>query len=193
AAHRPADASLWQRLHARALEAGDTFISNECRSALARIEGEQGPSVLVCDATTNRTSQNVERLLAHFGPSPTRADACLAIAKWKEMTGELLEAMRFTERAFLLEPTRYETARAWLLFLCMNRAEDRAAKFVARLALDSRWAGDAFLRLISGVLERLPPATGANVVAWCRPFVERQPGGRGWLAKSYTTVGQPSE
>ena len=30
-----------------------------------------------------------------------------------------------------------------------------------------------FGSLISGLIERLPPATGVHVVAWCIPFVER--------------------
>ena len=193
AAHRPADAALWLRMHARSSELGNAALANEARSSLVRIEGEQGASVIVCDAASNRDLQSVERLLAHFGASPLRADACLALAKWKANSGEIPEAMRLTERAFILEPTRYETARAWLILLGTSAAEDRAAKLVARLAADSRWAGEPFRRLIVGVLEKLPPAFGANVVAWCRPFVEREPGGLGWLAQCYKTVGKPSD
>ncbi len=193
AAHRPSDASLGMRLHARALEAGNAAIAAEARTSLVKLEGEQGPSVAICDAAASRDSRNVERLIALFGPSPSRADACLAIAKWKAETGEMAEAMRLAERAFILEPTRYEAARAWLMLLCTHGAENTAAKFVARLALDSRWAGDPFRRLISGLIERLPPATGVSVVTWCIPFVEREPGGRGWLAKCQKTVGLSNE
>jgi cellulose synthase operon protein C len=190
AGHRPSDVALWMRLHERARELGNTALATEARMALAKIEGEHGLAAAICDAASTGNSQTMGRLLSLLGPSPNRADACLVLAKWKAETGERTEALRLTERAFTLEPTRYESARAFLIVLCTNGGDERAAKLVARLASDSRWAGDPFRRLIRGVIERLPPETGANVAAWCRPLVEREPGGLGWLAECLKAVGK---
>lgn len=190
AGHRPADTSLWLRLHARALEAGNRTVADEARAALVRIEGDRGPSVLLCDAATARGSERLASLLAVFGQNPTSADACLAIAKCRAESNEIPEAMRLTERAVTLEPTRYEPARAWIVLLCTNGAADRAAKYVGRLAADARWAGEPFRRLIRSALEKLPNEQGAAIVPGCRPLVERDPGGRGWLAAAFDSVGR---
>lgn len=189
AAHRPSDAALWMRLHERAAEENDAAVTGEARAALAKIEGDGGPSVLVCDATAGKDSRNADRLLAAFGPSPTRADACLALAKLKADAGETPEALRLTERAFTLEPTRYESARAYAALLCRTGADDRAAQILTRLAVDPRWAGEPFRRMVRGVLAQLPPEAAEKVLAWCRPLVAHQPGGLGWLGQCYTAIG----
>ncbi len=193
AAHRPSDAGLWYRLHERAMEGGQKPVAAEARAALSKIEGEKGLSVSLCDASALLDQDRVTRLLDAFGPSPNRAEACLVIARWKEESGDRSEALRLTERAFTLEPTRFETARAMIRLLCIPGSEDRAAKFITRLAGDSRWAGEPFRRLITGVIERVPAEMGIKVMAWCRPALDREPGGRGWLAKCYQALQQPNE
>jgi tetratricopeptide (TPR) repeat protein len=193
AAHRPTDASLWLRLHERALEAGNAAVAAEARAALAKIEGESGPGVAVCDTRVNRDAASAGRLVAACSAAPNRADACLALAAVRAKAGDAAEAARLTERAFVLEPTRYESARAWLVYLCQTGATDRAAKLVAQLAADSRWAGEPFRRLMAGVIERVPPAVGATVVTWCKPLVERDPGGLRWLAQCSAAVGKANE
>ncbi|HEY2909377.1 MAG TPA: hypothetical protein VGI99_03980, partial [Gemmataceae bacterium] len=191
ASHRPTDASLLFRLHARAIAIKETVVAQEARAALVKIEGEKGDSVLLCDAAVHSDTECMERLRVRFGESPTNADACLALARWKDQGGDTPEAMRLAERAYLLEPTRYETTRACLIALWKHGSEDDAKKFLTQLAIDSRWASGPFRRLLGGVLPQLPEGTAHAVVAWCQPFVQREPGGLGWLAECYTAVGQP--
>ena len=189
ATHRPTDAAVWMRLHERSTAAGDERTAASARAALGRIEGENGAAVLLCDALGAKDPKIAERLVATFGPSPNRADACLSLARLKALAGDPAEELRLTERAFTLEPTRHETIRAWLALLGRTGADDRAMKFVARLAADPRWAGEPFRRLVRRAAEQLPPATTMKLLAWCRPFVEKEPGGLGWLAGRYAAVG----
>jgi tetratricopeptide (TPR) repeat protein len=193
AAHRPTEAAVWLRLFERATNAGDAATAAEARAAIVKIEGEAGPSVVICDAAGSQDSRIADRMLAVFGPAPNRADACLVLARIKEKAGDIPEATRLTERAFVLDPTQFEATRAWVALLCSAGANERAAKLVARLAADPRWAGEPFRRMVGGVIERLPPVVGANVVAWCRPLVERDPGGPGWLAACCVTVGKAAD
>src|SRR5205085_318414 len=114
-----------------------------------------------------------------------RSDACLALAKLRSSAGDESEAVRLTERAFRLEPTRFETARAYLTRLVRHGDDGQASKLVVRLATDPRWAGEPFRRVARGVMLDVSPQDGAKVVAWCRPLVEKEAGGLGWLAECY--------
>lgn len=180
AARRPADVSVWLRLHERAVEAGDAGAAAEARAAVARIEGVAGPSVLLCDAVAGTGTDLAGRLVAVFGPSPDRWEACLALAKRSTDPGE---AARLTGRAFVLEPTRYETAHAWLTRLAKSDPAGAEA-LTTRLHADPRWAGAPFLRLMAGVVRALPPDARGRTVAFCRPLVGKDPGGHGWLPES---------
>jgi tetratricopeptide (TPR) repeat protein len=182
ATRRPTEAAGWRRLAERAADAADATTVAEARAALAKIEGESGPSVLVCDARVSPDPKAAERLTAAVGATPNRADACLVLARFKADAGDAPAALHLAERAFRLEPTNIEAARSWLVALVKAGPDDRAAKAVARLATDSRWAGEPFRRLMAGVLERVPPAAAPEVLGWCRPVVEREPGGPAWLA-----------
>jgi tetratricopeptide (TPR) repeat protein len=196
AIRRPGDAAVWSRLYERALAAGDAKTAAEARAAVARIEGDDGRAVVICDALATKPTEAkpvAERLVAAFGPSPNRSDACLALARLRSATGDEADAVRLTERAFVLEPTRYETVSAWVALLCRTGPDDRAAALLRRLATDPRWAGDPFRRVVAGVLEGLPRETGRKVVGWCRPLVEAEPGGLGWLAGCYASVGAAAE
>lgn len=192
AARRPTDLQIWLRLHERAIEAGDAQAAAEARAGVVRAEGEKSQYVLICDAA-NADPQFADRLQAAFGTSPNRADACLALARLRTKAGDTSEANRLTERAFLLEPTQYETARAWVTLLYRTGEDKRAAKVVAQIATDPRWAGEAFRRMVAGVLDRVPPPAAAELVSLCKRFVERDPGGLGWLASCYTAVGKKAE
>ncbi|MBN9520003.1 tetratricopeptide repeat protein [bacterium] len=182
AARRPTDAAGWLRVAERAADAGNAPALAEARAALAKIEGETGVSVLVCDARVATDTRAAEKLSAAVGANPNRADACLVLARVKADAGDAKEAVRLAERAYLLEPTGVEPARAWVLALMKAGSEDQAAKAVARLAADPRWAGEPFRRLMAGVIERVPPASAPAVLAWCRPAIERDPDGPAWLA-----------
>ncbi len=185
AGRRPGDAGIWIRLHERALRIGDNKSAEESRKTLVKLEGESGGSVALCDAVTARpteASKVVDRLVSAFGNNPNRADACLAMARLHRISGNEPEEVRFIERAFILEPTRFEAARAWLLHLCGSGADDRAKELVARLAGDPRWAKEPFRQLIGSIIPSLSTPIASKLLSWCRPSVERDPGGLGWLA-----------
>ncbi len=185
AGRRPADAVLWTRIHERATLTGDAKSAAEARAALVKLEGETANSVVLCDAATadaKDAAKSIELLTATFGSNPTRSDACLALARLFRLTGKAADAARLTERAFALEPTRYEAAKAWLTHLCGVGVDDRAQQLVTRLATDPRWAGDPFRRVIASVVPTVPTATAAKLLGWTRPHVERDPGGLGWVA-----------
>jgi tetratricopeptide (TPR) repeat protein len=192
AVRRPTDLAIWCRLHERATAAGDARTAAEARAAVARTDGENGPSAVVCEAAAasgRDMARAAERLATAFGASPNRADACLALARLKAGLGDPAEAARLTERAFALEPTGYESSRAWAALLCRTGADERAAMLFARLAADYRWAGDPFRRVVAAVLKEVPPPVGVKVIGWCRPLVERDPGGLGWVASCYAALG----
>lgn len=178
AARRPSDVATWLRLHERAVAAGDAAAAAEARAALGRIDGGNGPSVLLCDAQAGPANPELRgKLAAAFGESPDRWDACLALAKHSSPA----DADKLLERAYLLEPTRYETAEAWLVRLT-TLDPARAEQLTARLHTDPRWAGGPFLRLMAGVLAKAMPEARSRVLAACRPLVGKDAGGAGWLA-----------
>jgi tetratricopeptide (TPR) repeat protein len=185
ASRRPSDTNVWVRLHERALRIGDQDAAGDARAALLKLEGEAGPSVLLCDAAA-ATPADAPSVLARvsqaFGTDPNRADACLARSRLVSLTGNEAEAARLVERAFGLEPTRYDAARALLLQLCAAGDEQRAQQLVKRLGTDPRWIGGPFERLLLGVVAKVQPPVAVKLVAWARPHVEREPGGLRRLA-----------
>src|SRR5204862_6194615 len=99
------------------------------------------------------------------------------------LAGKDADAARLTERAFALDPSRYEAAKAWLAHLCAIGGDEKARQLVARLAADPRWTGDPFRRVAAAVVPAVPPAAAATRLNWARPHAERDPGGLGWLAE----------
>ncbi|HEV3439058.1 MAG TPA: hypothetical protein VG122_16950, partial [Gemmata sp.] len=67
---------------------------------------------------------------------------------------------------------------------CGIGADERATELVKRLATDPRWSGEPFRRIIGSVVPTLPTATAAKLLKWCRPHIERDPGGLGWLGET---------
>lgn len=184
---RPGDAAVWVRLHERASQIGDTKSAAEARAALVKLEGESGSSVLLCDvvgAPAAEATKYIERIIATFSATPTRSDVCLALARLYQLTANEPEAVRLTERAFMLEPTRYEAAKAWLGQLCRGGAMTPAQQLVTRLATDPRWMGEPYRRLVASVVPTLPNPAAVKLLTWSRPHVERDPGGLGWLAET---------
>jgi tetratricopeptide (TPR) repeat protein len=187
ASRRPSDPNVWARLHERALRTGDAKTVADARAAIVKLEGESGQSVLLCDAAAASPAEApavIARMTAAFGANPARSDVCLALARLLSLAGNDAEVARMTERAFTLEPTRYDAARAWLLHLCATGAEERSRQLVTRLATDPRWAGDPFRRIIGAVVPKVQTPVAAKLLAWARPYVERDPGGLGWLAET---------
>jgi tetratricopeptide (TPR) repeat protein len=186
AARRPADVTVWLKLHERALRTGDAKSAADARTALMTLEGDTGPTLALCDAAaaTPVTAPSVlARLATTFGPNPTRSDACLAAARLHRVTGNDPEAARLTERAFVLEPTRFAAAQEWLAHLCAAGPDDRAQKLVTRLGTDPRWMGDTFRRLVASVVPKLQVPVATKLLAWARPHAERDPEGLPWAAE----------
>jgi tetratricopeptide (TPR) repeat protein len=186
ASRRPGDAVVWSRVHDRALRIGDKATAAQARTALVKLEGETGNNVVLCNAassTESEAAKSIDRMIAVFGSNPTRADACLTLARLCHLAGKEAESARLTERAFALEPTRFEAAKAWLVLLIRTNADERAKQLVTRLAFDPLWAGDPFRNMIASVASSVPVDAGSKLAHWARPFVERDPGGLGWLAE----------
>lgn len=196
AARKPSDVAVWMKLAEQAIGMNDAKTAGEARAAVAKLDGADGPGVTVCDAlvaTSADAPKAIERLTAACGAAPSRADACRALARLKAMTGDEAEATRLIERAWQLEPGASETVVARLGRLCRTGGEDTAAKLVADLARDPRWAGEPFRRVVAHLLPTLPAEQSLRVIGWCKPLVEKMPGGLGWLAECYTAVGATAD
>lgn len=190
ASRRPGDAVVWVRLHDRATQMADKTAAAQARTALVRLEGEAGNNVHLCNAanaTESDAPKSIDRLVTAFGTNPTRADACLTLGRLFRLVGKEDESARLIERAFTLEPTRFEAAKAWLMYLCRTNADERARQLVTRLVADPLWAGDPFRHIIASVASSVPTDTGTKLANWTRPYVDRDPGGLGWLAELAST------
>lgn len=186
ASRRPADPVVWLRLHERAGRIGDQKTRTEARAALARLGTVAEEYLWLCDADAARPDDAPTLLTRgrdRFGPDPTRSDVCLALARLYRLSGDEAEAARLLERAFTLEPTHFEATRAWLTHLGTTGDEARLTALTRRLAHDPRWAGEPFRRLIAICVSKLKRPAATALLNACRPFVEREPGGLGWLAE----------
>jgi tetratricopeptide (TPR) repeat protein len=193
AARQPAAAAIWAKLHECAAP-DDPTRAAAARAALAKLEGEGGPSVLLCDARVAPAADAAAaaaRLTAAFGETPNRVDACLALARLKRFAGDEAAAAALAERAFVLEPTRYEGAEALVGHLAAAGPADRLAQLLRRLAADPRWAGEPFRRMVGHVLPTLPGPAAVAVLDVCRPLVDRDPNGPPWVADWAAALKQP--
>jgi tetratricopeptide (TPR) repeat protein len=96
-------------------------------------------------------------------------------------------------RAVRLEPTRFDPTRALLTHLASKGSVDTLTRQLTRLAADPRWAGEPFRRVVRQTIPGLTPARAGNVLSIVRRVVEQQPGGLGWLADSYQSLGLTRE
>lgn len=191
AARRPNELTVWLRLFERAAQANDAATMAEARTAIARIDEPAGESIAFCNAVSAppaEAARATDALIAVVGSNPNRADSCLALARLKAAAGDHPEALRLTQRAALLEPTRYETARP-LIARLLTTSDEHALAAVRRFAADSRWAGEPFRRIIDGVLIQVPPDVGMKLLNWCEPLVAAEPDGLGWLAACFARIG----
>ena len=92
---RPSDATIWARIHERATRIDDKKAAADAREALAKLRGGNGNAVLLCDAAMAKgdgAPREIERLVAAFGSSPLRSDACLALARLDQLVGKVADA-----------------------------------------------------------------------------------------------------
>jgi tetratricopeptide (TPR) repeat protein len=188
ASRRPTDVNVWIKLHERSLRTGDTKTATHARASLVKLENAMGTSVLLCDAATATTpaeaTKVIDQMTGVLGSNPTRSDVCLALGRLFKISGNDTESAKMTERAFILEPTRYDATRAWLQHLCATGDDTRSQQLVNRLGTDPRWAGDPFKRVVGAVVPTVQTPGATKLLAWCRPYIERDPGGLGWLAET---------
>lgn len=191
-ARQPSNVAMWLKLHERSNPTDET--ATAARAALVKLEGESSSSVVLCDAraaTAANAPAVANKLTAAFGANPSRADVCLALAKLKRLAGDEPTAAALTERAFVLEPTKYEAAEELLAQHARTNSNDRVSQLLGRLANDPRWAGEPFRRAVGHVLAALPPPAAGAVLNLCRPLVDREPGGRAWIAECAVALKQP--
>ncbi len=182
-ARQPTSATMWLKLHERA--APGNAHAKAARAALVRIEGESGPSVLLCDARHTDPAHAGEmraKLIQTFGANPVRADACLALARLQEAAGDTASAGSLIERAFRLEPTSYTTAESLVALYTKRHEMDRLRQTLTRLAADPRWENEPFRRVVTHVATRVP-AAAVELLNLARPLIASDPQGPGWLAE----------
>ena len=169
-----------------ALQLNDQKAATQAREAILKQEGESGKNYVLCLAATasqDEAAKTIERLTATFGAQPDSR---------RMLAWHLLGSTPLPERnpkprdywssAFSLESSRYDAAKAWLAYLCRSKTDDRAKQLVTRLASDPRWAGDPFRRVVASVAASVPDDAATRLLTWVRPYIERDPGGLGWLA-----------
>ena len=192
---RPADAALWKQLAVRAngLPTDGGKAAAEARAALARIEGEGGASVLLADALASSGDAILQRFASAFGRDPNSAEACLALARVHHARGDESQAMRLTERAVVLEPSRFETNEAFLLQLQRAGGTDRLGHELARLTGDPRWRGEPLRRLIGNVAAQLPKADAPALLRRCPASLRRGSDAIGWWAEALARFGDAAQ
>jgi len=191
-ARRPTDVAAWELLCERATRSGDGNAMRIARTTLANLDAS-GKSITLVEAWTvvaNKQSEaarpSIESLVRSFGALPVRADVCLALARLNLLTGNRTEASKMFERAVRLEPLRYPPLQAYLAFLAQTGSEE---PLLNRLTRDHRWAGEPFRRAVRGAVRELTPDQARQFIGKARPFVEREPGGHGWLGETYASAG----
>jgi tetratricopeptide (TPR) repeat protein len=195
AARRPADLAVWEAIGERATLSGDAGAAAEARANAVKLD-LSGRSAILFDAWATLAARDavaarqvVDRLVGAFGANPDRAEACVALARLKALTGDAEGAGSLFERAVRLEPTRFPPMQAYLRHLASGGSDEAVATMLARLSHDHRWAGEPFRRVIRGAMVDLPAEAARKLLTAARKYVEHSPGGLGWLGDCYLAVG----
>jgi tetratricopeptide (TPR) repeat protein len=194
ASRRPNDLAVWEAFYQRAVAAQDQDAAAVALAAVKRLDGEDGPGVVLANAWAALAGDDPsalatirEQLVKTFGANPVRGDACLALARLHARGGDPTEATQLFARAARLEPIRFEPTRAYLAHLAAIQDDAGLTRQLARLAADPRWSGDPFRRVVRNAAGS-DPATAKKLLAGTRRFVELEPGGLGWLADCYRSL-----
>ena len=195
-ARRPTDIAAWELLGERATRSGDANATQIVRTTLANLDAS-GKSLALADAWNAIAAKQpeparpaIENLAKFYGVSPVRADVCVALARLNLLTGNRNEAGRLFERAVRLEPLRFPPQQAYLAFLATTGADE---PLLNRLTRDHRWVGEPFRRAVRGAVRELAPEQARQLIGHARPFVDREPGGLGWLGDTYAAAGCSAE
>jgi tetratricopeptide (TPR) repeat protein len=192
AARRPRDAAVWLTLCDRGWAAGDAATAKEAAAMLANLDAKPAEAAALCAAWQELAGgAKGEAAKATFGDKPTRADACVVLARQFDRDKQPDRAGELFGRAVRLGYLEYEPAKAYLAHLATRGTDADLQRYVVQLATDPRWAGEPFLRAVRGATLAVKDAD--RLLAACRRHVERLPGGTGWLADLYTSLGRTRE
>lgn len=194
------DAALWQAVAMRAIEADDTAILAQAKTALKAIEGDAGAYQIIVATAVAVKSGNAatwiasrDALTAKFGANPTSADACLALGTIADRLGDMALSVQFYARAFALEPTRVEAVKGLLRFHAIKGNAVELKAMLLRLSIDPRWASEPFQRVVWNVASTIERPAATRLFAACPVHLERLAGHLGWLADCWQRIGQTAE
>ena len=196
----PSDTAVWEGLFDRATRGGDATTANEARRMLAKYgSGSQKSTALLTawevanGKRANEAVATADALTREFGPTPDRADVCVALARLRLLAGDGASAHALLTRAVRLEPVRFGPTQELLAFLTARGPGDQLTKLVARLGADFRWRGEPLRRAVRQTVQRVEPAAAKQLLAAVQPVVLNEPDGLGWLGDCYTAAGCPDD
>jgi tetratricopeptide (TPR) repeat protein len=196
----PTNATVWEGLFDRATRSGDQKTADEARRMLTKFGGatEKSAALLTAwEVANGRKADQAEAaaagLVKEFGPKPERAEACVALARLKALTGDPAAAGPLFERAVRLDPDRFGPTQEYITYLTTNGFDDKLTKLLARLTRDHRWFGEPLRRAVRQTVARVEPVAAKRLLDVIRTAVEREPDGYGWLGDSYRSAGFKDE
>lgn len=193
AARRANDPNAWLALAEQAVAANDDAAAAFARQQIARLEGERGNNVVLCDAriaiakadsATARTWQ--QKLEAAFGGKPNRADACVVLSQLRRIAGDNPGATEAMERALIIDPSGYGTVLAALRFQAESGQRDAAKSLLNRLSFDPRWSGESLPRVVLAVAT---PQTAPVLIPLAESLGRTDPNRLAWLGECYRRAG----
>ncbi len=199
-ARRPTELPLWEAFYERAVKGGDATAAAEARAAIAKLEPTPGRAAALCaawDAVAARNATTAPAALAgvvaHFGQLPDRAEACVALARLKALTGDTASSLELLDRAVRLEPRRFTPAQEMIEYLAATGDQPRLTAILARLDRDHRWSGEPLQRVVWQSLKKLEPTAGKALLEAAAKHVEWVPGGTGWMGDGFRLCGLNTE
>lgn len=200
ASRRSGEVATWVALFKRALVAGDQEATAMARRAITRLDGEDGPMVTIARAweaiqadTPERMAESRKQLIAAFGETPRRADACLLLAELASRLEDTATADRLYLHALQLDPGRFEPTRMYLTYLVRSQQDAALTRHLTRLSLDPRWYDEALRRVVFQTCSRIEKDQAVRLLRSTRRIVEPYPTGLAWLARCMHDFGQTEE
>lgn len=192
AARRPRDASAWLAICERAWAVGDAAIAREAAAAIEALDDKPAEANALGVAWREQAAKAATLSVREsFGEWPNRADTCRVLAKQFERENRNDRARELYARGVRLEPTNFDSAKAFLAHLSATSSDVELKRYVGQLAGDPRWSGEPFRRAVRTAA--LSTKLADPLIRAVKPIVEPQPGGLGWLADLHTALGRSRE
>jgi|GEM_PF-1250018 len=192
------DAAVWDAVYERAAKVGDTAMQAEAEAALAKLpRGAETQALrnawkILAKRDVAAAPAAQDALLKRYGAEPDRADACIALGRLQWLGRDANAAGSSFDRAALLEPNRFAPVQARLEFLA-SQSDVALAAAVKNLALDYRWHGEPFQRLMRQTMVKLDATSGKKLLELSKKWIEGSPGEFGWVGDSYAALKLPVE